>query len=88
MMAIGTDVAVVCGEAVPDEKQRKHLLERLNRHHKVCAPLHVHPPKRTPHGAFCNITDSLCILQDQLICEMVCMRSQYEQIQVGETGCR
>ena len=35
MMAIGTDVAVVCAEAVPDEKQRKHLLERLNRHHKV-----------------------------------------------------
>ena len=38
MMAIGTDVAVVCAEAVPDEEQRKHLLERLNRHHKVCAP--------------------------------------------------
>ena len=36
MMAIGTDVAVVCAEAVPDNKQRNHLLERLNRHHKVC----------------------------------------------------
>ncbi len=39
MMAIGTDVAVVCAEAVPDEKQRKHLLERLGRHHKVCETL-------------------------------------------------
>ena len=35
MMAIGTDVAVVCAEAVPDDKQRKHLLQRLRRHHKV-----------------------------------------------------
>ena len=35
MMAIGTDVVVVCAEAVPDEKERKYLLERLNRHHKV-----------------------------------------------------
>ena len=41
MMAIGTDVAVVCAEAVPDEKQRKHLLERLNRHHKVSTWLTV-----------------------------------------------
>jgi len=40
MMAIGTDVAVVCAEAVPDNKQRNHLLERLNRHHKVCILCH------------------------------------------------
>lgn len=39
MMAIGTDVAVVCAEAVPDDKQRKHLLERLSKHHKVHLPL-------------------------------------------------
>ena len=26
MMAIGTDVAVVCLEAVPDHRERKHLL--------------------------------------------------------------
>lgn len=35
MMAIGTDVAVVCVEAVPDPKERTHLLQRLSRHHKV-----------------------------------------------------
>lgn len=35
MMAIGTDVAVVCAEAVPDEVERAHLLQRLNRHHTV-----------------------------------------------------
>lgn len=35
MMAIGTDVAVVCAESVKDEKERKHLLSRLRRHHEV-----------------------------------------------------
>ena len=40
MMAIGTDVAVVCAEAVPDAAERAHLLERLRRHHTVlpCLP--------------------------------------------------
>jgi len=28
MMAIGTDVAVVCGESVSDDKERQHLLVR------------------------------------------------------------
>ncbi|CAL8463431.1 g2965 [Coccomyxa elongata] len=35
MMAIGTDVAVVCLEAVPDAAERAHLRERLQRHHTV-----------------------------------------------------
>lgn len=48
MMAIGTDVTVVCAEAVPDERQRKHLLERLNRHHKVCILLHHVFPQMCP----------------------------------------
>jgi hypothetical protein len=26
MMAIGTDVAVVCGESVTDDKERQHLM--------------------------------------------------------------
>lgn len=26
MMAVGTDVAVVCGESVTDQKERQHLL--------------------------------------------------------------
>jgi hypothetical protein len=38
MMAIGTDVAVVCAEAVEDAGERAHLLERLNRHHTVRVP--------------------------------------------------
>ena len=38
MMAVGTDVAVVCAEAVPDDRQREHLLQRLRRHHKVLLP--------------------------------------------------
>lgn len=35
MMAIGTDVAVVCAEAVEDAAERAHLLQRLSRHHKA-----------------------------------------------------
>lgn len=35
MMAVGTDVAVVCADSVPDEKERQHLLSRLRRHHEV-----------------------------------------------------
>ena len=58
MMAIGTDVAVVCAEAVPDERQRKHLLERLNRHHKVRGPLHIHSTMRALCSCFCNATVS------------------------------
>lgn len=37
MMAIGTDVAVVCLEAVPDAAERAHLRERLQQHHTVSA---------------------------------------------------
>lgn len=35
MMAIGSDVAVVCSEAVSDAKERRHLLASLRRHHEV-----------------------------------------------------
>ena len=35
MMAVGTDVAVVCAEAVEDAAERAHLLQRLGRHHKA-----------------------------------------------------
>ena len=35
MMAVGSDVAVVCAEAVPDAKERRHLLASLRRHHEV-----------------------------------------------------
>lgn len=35
MMAIGTDVAVVCSESVRDDKERQHLLENLRKRHKV-----------------------------------------------------
>jgi hypothetical protein len=37
MMAVGSDVAVVCAEAVPDAKERRHLLASLRRHHEVRA---------------------------------------------------
>lgn len=40
MMAIGTDVAVVCAESVPDDKERAHLLAALRRHHQVCHAFH------------------------------------------------
>jgi len=33
MMAIGTDVAVVCAESVPDARERERLLAALRRHH-------------------------------------------------------
>jgi hypothetical protein len=39
MMAIGTDVAVVCLESVEDPAERKHLLSRLQKHHEVNALL-------------------------------------------------
>ena len=35
MMAVGSDVAVVCSEAVADDKERRHLLASLRRHHEV-----------------------------------------------------
>jgi N,N dimethylarginine dimethylhydrolase, eukaryotic len=35
MMAIGTDVAVVCADSVEDATERRHLLQRLRRHHEV-----------------------------------------------------
>ena len=35
MMAIGTDVAVVCLESVKNEKERAHLKARLSAHHAV-----------------------------------------------------
>lgn len=35
MMAVGTDVAVVCLESVEDEKERRHLEERLSKSHTV-----------------------------------------------------
>ena len=35
MMAVGSDVAVVCAEAVPDDKERRHLLASLRKHHEV-----------------------------------------------------
>lgn len=38
MMAVGSDVAIVCSEAVPDDKERRHLLESLRRHQEVCFP--------------------------------------------------
>ncbi len=44
MMAIGSDVAVVCLEAVAHPKERHHLLASLRRHHEVPPP----PPAGTP----------------------------------------
>eukprot|EP00823_Brevimastigomonas_motovehiculus_P000386 TRINITY_DN10475_c0_g1_i1.p1 TRINITY_DN10475_c0_g1~~TRINITY_DN10475_c0_g1_i1.p1 ORF type:complete len:343 (+),score=110.52 TRINITY_DN10475_c0_g1_i1:55-1083(+) len=35
MMAIGTSLAVVCPESVPDEKERKALMDSLSAHRKV-----------------------------------------------------
>ncbi|KAF6262117.1 Amidinotransferase-domain-containing protein [Scenedesmus sp. NREL 46B-D3] len=35
MMAIGTDVAVVCADSVPDAKERQHLLSKLSSTHEV-----------------------------------------------------
>ncbi|KAF8071339.1 hypothetical protein HT031_001423 [Scenedesmus sp. PABB004] len=35
MMAIGTDVAVVCAESVADAKERQHLLAKLSATHEV-----------------------------------------------------
>lgn len=35
MMAIGTDVAVVCAESVPDERERERLLAALRKHHQA-----------------------------------------------------
>ena len=38
MMAVGTDVAVVCLESVADPKERRHLLASLRRHQEVRHP--------------------------------------------------
>lgn len=38
MMAIGTSVAIVCGESVPDASERRHLFVRS------------HAPPRSPHA--------------------------------------
>ncbi len=35
MMAVGTDVAVVCLESVADPAERQHLLASLRRYHEV-----------------------------------------------------
>jgi hypothetical protein len=35
MMAIGTDVAVVCGQSVTDDKERQHLMSKLSKTHTV-----------------------------------------------------
>ena len=35
LMAIGTDVAVLCSESIVDERERQHLLARLSTHHEV-----------------------------------------------------
>eukprot|EP00803_Ostreobium_quekettii_P000695 evm.model.scf_906EXC.1 EVM.evm.TU.scf_906EXC.1 scf_906EXC:3950-9498(-) len=35
MMALGTDVALVCADSVEDGKEREHLLGKLKQHHKV-----------------------------------------------------
>ena len=39
MMAIGTDVAVVCLESVADDKERQHLRSKLSQHHEVLSPV-------------------------------------------------
>ena len=53
MMAVGTDVAVVCLESVADPQERQHLLASLRRHHE--ASLRIFKPytleRRSPwHG--------------------------------------
>lgn len=35
MMAIGTGCAIVCADSVADAKERRHLLQRLGKHHEV-----------------------------------------------------
>jgi hypothetical protein len=35
MMAVGTGVAVVCADAVPDAKERRRLLDSLGKRHEV-----------------------------------------------------
>ena len=35
MMAVGTDVALVCLESVADPRERQHLLASLRRHHEA-----------------------------------------------------
>ena len=51
MMAIGTDVAVVCLESVADAKERQHLLSRLSEHHKAAARLCLHTFPGCPQTA-------------------------------------
>ena len=42
MMAVGTDVAVVCLESVADPAERQHLLASLRRYHEVRYPVRVY----------------------------------------------
>lgn len=35
MMAVGTDVAVVCLESIDDDKERRHLVDRLSKTHTI-----------------------------------------------------
>lgn len=35
MMAVGSDVAIVCTEAIPNDKERRRLVESLRRHQEV-----------------------------------------------------
>ena len=44
MMAVGTDVAVVCLESVADPKERRHLLASLRRHQEVRSLLQLLGP--------------------------------------------
>ena len=58
MMAVGTDVAVVCLESVADPKERQHLLASLRRHHeaspepwsagRICPDVRSPPPPPHP----------------------------------------
>ncbi len=41
MMAIGSDVAVVCAEAVADDGERQRLLQSLRKHHEASARAHI-----------------------------------------------
>ena len=57
MMAVGTDVAVVCLESVADPAERQRLLAALRRHHEARRLAHRLLPKlflctaETPGGA-------------------------------------
>lgn len=49
MMAIGTDLAVVCLESVGDDKERQHLRQRLGQRHKV-RPRMLSPKQESVHS--------------------------------------